>query len=182
MPNNSSNFLHCYRWISQIILLSVIVTKWYSRLFFLLLNVFLASNYSTLSSFFHHMRNSFKEIPHIFVSNYIPHCQENSSISEVEHLQQKNESLISAGKDFFLCHLFYIVFYFKHLLLWLLVLYCCIIFINYISFFVRCSCYSIIYLKLRMRIVELGVILNVVDYQIWFQVSYQIRDRPVHFC
>ncbi|KAF8794791.1 Serine/threonine-protein kinase ATR like protein [Argiope bruennichi] len=37
-----------------------------------------ASNHATLSAFFHHMRNSFKEIPHIFVASPIHHDADES--------------------------------------------------------------------------------------------------------
>lgn len=62
------------------------------------------------------MRNSFKEIPHIFVSNYPSDCRESSSDSDVEQRRQKNESLVSSGKivlefKFFLfCYFSYVVF------------------------------------------------------------------------
>ena len=44
------------------------------------------------------MRNSFKEIPHIFVSSYVPDSREALSNSQLEEFKQRNESLTSAGK------------------------------------------------------------------------------------
>ncbi|GFU19135.1 hypothetical protein NPIL_402701 [Nephila pilipes] len=52
-----------------------------------------ASNYATLSAFFHHMRNSFKEIPHIFVT---PHTLSDNDMTD-ESLALQNEVYLSAA-------------------------------------------------------------------------------------
>ncbi|PRD20224.1 UNVERIFIED_CONTAM: hypothetical protein NCL1_55200 [Trichonephila clavipes] len=52
------------------------------------------SNYATLSAFFHHMRNSFKEIPHIFVTSHTGN--DNNDVSD-ECQALKDEVYLSAG-------------------------------------------------------------------------------------
>ncbi|GBN34824.1 hypothetical protein AVEN_224599-1 [Araneus ventricosus] len=43
-----------------------------------------ASNHATLSAFFHHMRNSFKEIPHIFVASPVHHDADENRQEKVD--------------------------------------------------------------------------------------------------
>ncbi|KAG8185459.1 hypothetical protein JTE90_019718 [Oedothorax gibbosus] len=55
-----------------------------------------SSSSTTLSSFFHHMRNSFKEIPHIFVTNHS--YESNGTLDNAEEQkQQKDEEYLSTA-------------------------------------------------------------------------------------